>query len=335
MKRCLIIGAGGIGKRHIRGYLKTGRAGLSVVETNPDTLKDVLDTYDFDKGYASLDDAPLDEFDFAVMASPAHTHVPIGMELVKAGLPFFTEKPLAVTMDGVDELIEAVNDAGLTVRVGYVRRATAWINKLRDDIAAGRLGEVRMAWAQGCQDYRKYRPDYARIYYARPDSGGGAILDAATHSIDLLLWIMGPVAEVSAMYDRLVFDDTQTEDTAFISLRFESGAMAQILMNQFQKPNEAQLNFAGTKANFKVKDSKGLLLYADDDSGEWQREEFIEQGLAPMEVHEAKFSVQANAYMDALDGKPDRLTTLEEARMNLAVCLAAKQSYKEGRLIRL
>jgi len=335
MKRVLIIGAGGIGKRHIRGFLKTGRARVSVCELNPGKLDVALRDYDIDKGYGDLAKTPLDAFDLAVIAAPAHVHVPVGQQLADAGVPFLTEKPLSVSMDGVDRLIETVNEKGLTVRVGYVRRATDWVVRLYEDVSKGRIGKVRMAYANTSQDYRKYRPDYSTIYYAKKAMGGGAILDCASHVVDLLLWLMGPVAEVSAMYDRMEFENVECEDCALISLRFTSGALAHIAINQFQKPNVCTFELIGTRGNLRLLDTTARIQFADDDSGRWETESFISDDLAPMEIHERNFSTQANILMDAVDGKPDRLATLEEARDNLAVCLAAKQSDETKRIVRL
>jgi len=165
--------------------------------------------------------------------------------------------------------------------------------------------------------------------------GGGAILDCASHAVDMLLWIMGRITEVSAMYDRLVLENVECEDSAFLSLRFASGAMAQITINQFQKPNESTVEFIGTEGNLRLIDHRGQLQFADDDSGTWKTETFVSGDQTPMEIHESIFAVQANAIMDAADGKPDCLTTLEEARDNLAVCLAALRSYETKRIIQM
>lgn len=333
MKRVLIIGAGGIGKRHIRGFLKTGRVHLSICEPDEAKRDGALGDYDIEHGYGDVGEAPLGSFDAAVIAAPAHVHVPIGQQLADAGVSFLMEKPLSVSMDGVDGLMKAVNAKGLTVRVGYVRRSTGWVVRFCEEIKRGRIGDVRMAYVNASQEYPKYRPDYQTIYYAKRAMGGGAILDCASHSVDLLLWMMGPVTEVSAMYDRLVLENVECEDSAVISLRFASGAMAQIAVNQFQKPHESTFEMIGTKGNLRLIDTRGQLQFADDDSGNWQTEDFLSDGQSPMESHESKFAVQANAFMDAVDGRPDCLATLREARENLAVCLGALESYTTKRII--
>jgi predicted dehydrogenase len=335
MKRVLIIGGGGIGQRHIRGFLKTDRAEVSVCEVDPAKLEHLVATYEIDQAYAQLDDAQLSDFDMAVIAAPAHVHISLGRCLADAGVPFLMEKPLAVTMDGVDELVECAQFRDLVVRVGYIRRSRPWVQKLRDDLGSGRIGNVRMCYMNVSQEFPKYRPDYQKTYYAKEAMGGGAILDCASHFVDLALFTMGAVKEVGAMYDRLVLEGVECEDSFLLNLRMASGAMVNMTVNQFQKPNVCTAEFIGAKANLKLVDTKALLEFADDDSGKVQTESFLDTSMSPMEIHEALFAQQANDFMDALEGKPDVMCTLEEARDNLRICLAAKDSYRTRRIITL
>jgi len=332
MKKVLIVGTGGVGARHIRAFLKTGRARLWAVEPDAAKLAEVLRDYDIEEGYADVGQVDLSAFDAAIICAPPHVHVPIAQACADAGLPFLTEKPLAVTTEGVDRLIETVNHNGLVARVAYIRRTAPETIEMRNQIMVGRIGEMRLCYVNCSQDYPRYRPDFQRIYYARKKAGGGAILDVASHIFDLLLWIMGPVAEVASMYDCLQLPTQQVEDTALISLRFRNGCMAQININQFQKPNVATIEMIGTKGNLML--DMTTLKFAGDDSGRWEQTQFW-PGLRPMEAHEARFRGQADMFLDILEGKPGTLTTLEEARQSLRVALAAKESYATRRIVRL
>lgn len=331
MKRALVIGTGGIGKRHIRGLLRTGRATLDFVEPDPVRRAEAVAAYAHGTAFASLKEADLASYDLAFICAPAHTHTAIMTSCARAGLPFLVEKPLAVTMDGVDAALNEVRNAGIAARIGYIRRIAPEVNALREQIHAGRIGTPRLAYINSSQEFPKYRPDYRETYYARPEMGGGAILDAASHSIDLLIWVLGRPKTVMAMYDRLVLQGTQTEDTCLISIRFENGAMANLTLNQFQKPNVAVSEFIGTKGNLRLEHS--TLGFADDDTGIWKDRTDFMDGLVPMEVHEARFALQAAEMLDLIEGGPCRLATLDDARLTLQVALAAKQSWLERRII--
>jgi predicted dehydrogenase len=331
MKRVLVIGSGGIGRRHLRGYLATGRARLSIVE--PDTVRraEAVAMFELEHGYAELADADLSAHDLAVICAPAHLHVPLMLACAAAGLPFMVEKPLAVTMDGVDEALTAVTAAGTLARVGYIRRIAPELLALRQRIADGDIGALRLAYVNSSQEFPKYRPDFQRTYYARPEMGGGAILDAASHAFDMLIWLMGRPVQVGAMYDRLVLEGTDTEDTCLVNVRFESGAMANLTINQFQKPNTNRSDFIGTKGNLTLEHS--VLSYSTDDSDRPVEIRDYMDGLVPTEAHQARFTIQANAMLDAIEGKPCHLATLDDARLNLKVALAAKRSWTERKII--
>lgn len=332
MKKILIIGSGGIAQRHLRGFLKTEQAELAVVE--PDRTKRELAaaTYPLIDTWADIKDAPLSAFDGAVITAPAHVHVPLAMTCAKAGLPVLLEKPLSVTWDGVDELLSATRD--LVCRVGYIRRSGPEMQYLHQASQAGTIGTPKLLYVNTSQEFPKYRPDYRDTYYARPEMGGGAILDAASHSIDVAIWLLGEPVEVSCLYDHLVLPDVEVEDTCLLSIRFASGAMAQININQFQKPNISTFDLIGTTGNLTYNGANSSITHFTDDSGQGERRTFLD-GMSLMEAHEARFKLQAEQFMGAIDGQPCGLATVADAALNLKVALAAKQADREKRVIQL
>ena len=330
-RRVLIVGAGGIGRRHIRGFQATGRADLALVEPDAGRRAAVAEEFGIAAAHADLAAADLPGHDLAVICAPAHRHVELMQACAAARLPFLVEKPLAVTLEGVDAALAAVEAAGILARVGYIRRIAPEVIALREQIAAGRIGAVKLAYLNASQDFPRYRPDYRDTYYARPEMGGGAILDAASHSFDLLISLMGRPVTVGAMYDRLVLEGSRTEDTCLITIRFESGAMASLTINQFQKRNAATSEFIGPLGNLQL--DHATLSFTEDDSGHWSEMRDFMEGMVPMEAHQARFALQAAAMLDALDGAPCPLATLPEARLNLALALAAKRSWAERRFV--
>ncbi|EAR52726.1 YisS [Oceanicola granulosus HTCC2516] len=332
-RKVVIIGTGGIGRRHIRGYLATGRAALTVVEPHAARRAAVVEEFAPAGAAARLEDVDLAAHDLAVICTPGHLHLPMIHACAEARLPFLVEKPLAVTLEGVDEAIAAVERAGILARVGFIRRIAPEVQALRRQIADGRIGALKLVYVNASQNFPLYRPDYRETYYSRPEMGGGAILDAASHSFDLLISLLGEPVTVSAMYDRMVLEGSETEDTCLISIRFASGAMANLTINQFQRRNVACSEFIGTGGNLQL--DHATLSFADDDSGHWSQSRDFMEGMVPMQAHQARFTIQADTMLDALDGRPDPLATLPEARTNLALALAAKRSWQERRFIDL
>lgn len=333
LRRVLIVGSGGIGRRHLKGYSLTGRAQLAIVEPDEMRRAEAARAFGLTETYASIDDVDLLSFDLAVICAPAHWHTSLIQRCAGADLAFLVEKPLSVTMDGVEEALALVSSKRLVARVGYVRRVADEVIALRDQIRAGKIGALKLAYCNSSQEFPKYRPDFQSTYYARPEMGGGAILDAASHIFDLLIWMMGKATDVTCMFDRLVLEGTETEDTCLVTIRFESGAMANVTINQFQKRNAATFEFIGTKGNLLLDHS--TLSFANDDSGTWKHSHDYMQGMVPTETHQQRFRMQADAMLDAIEGKPCWLATLEDARENLRIALAAKRSWLEKRIISL
>ena len=108
--------------------------------------------------------------------------------------------------------------------------------------------------------------------------------------------------------------------------------MAQININQFQKPNVSLIELIGTEGNLVL--DAAALKFANDDSGKWEASHPLGD-LDVMTAHEARFVRQATMMLDLLDGESCCLTTLEEARDNLCLALAAKESYRTKRIIQL
>jgi predicted dehydrogenase len=333
VKKVLLIGGGGIARRHILGFQKTGRAKVALVEPVAPRRAALASEFGLSETFGDLAEVDLAEFDLAVICSPADTHVAIMHTCIDAGLPFLVEKPLAVSNKGIADLRQRLRDSGLAARVGFARRNGPEILDLRQQIIDGRIGDLRLANINVAQEYLRYRPDLRETFFVNAAKGGGAVLDIASHLLDILIWIMGPVAEVGAITANLGIDRIEVEDTCLINLRFVSGALGNISINLFQKPNASRWEFVGREGNLTLDHSK--LMRAVDDSGAFQQQQDFMAGLAPQEAHQARFERQAILMLDHLDGAPCHLCTVNEAAHVLEVALAAKQSWRERRIIAL
>src|SRR5688500_1284934 len=118
--RVLIVGTGSIGERHLRCFLATGRADVAFVESNPMLARTIADRYPGVAQHNDVDAAIAAGFDVAVIATPAPLHVPLAMRLADARVAVLIEKPLAVTLDGVEQLMQVVQERGVVAGVAYV-----------------------------------------------------------------------------------------------------------------------------------------------------------------------------------------------------------------------
>ncbi|NPV55021.1 MAG: Gfo/Idh/MocA family oxidoreductase [Firmicutes bacterium] len=318
-KSILVVGGGGIGERHVRCFLATGRAEVSVCDANPERLAKLKESYPVKATFSDFNEVDPTGFDGILIATPANMHIPMALRCAEHRIPFLIEKPLSVNMEGVDRLIELAR--GIPCGVAYVRRSTHSFKRLKELAGSGITGRLRMGRFNFSQDYRKYRPDYQRIYYARADMGGGCILDAASHSINLAQWFFGEVDDTVAFYDRLEFEGVEVEDSSIILLRFrEGGALVELFTNQFQQPNIVEIELIGNKGNLRytVDGEMHKISFCNSDANKWE-----EMGRYRI-TRDDPFIAQAHDFLDAIEGGGALPTSIEEARETLAVALAAK-----------
>lgn len=225
-----LIGGGGITETHARAALAIPGTRIAAIQgRRPERVRDLCARYGgtpYAEAEALLAHRPLDA---VVIGSPSALHAGQARAAVSRGLPVLVEKPIDVALDRIDDLVEAASRAGVTLGVCFQDRFKPGVVRLKALVDAGTLGglltiEARMPW---------YRPP---SYYA--DSrwrgtwaldGGGALMNQGIHTVDVVLWLGGPVASVQGRTATLAHA-IEVEDTASALLDFTSGAMGTIFV---------------------------------------------------------------------------------------------------------
>ena len=310
--RILIIGVGSIGERHLRCFQQTGRADVAICEINHDLRKQVADRYGIRDAYADLDAALESEFDAAVIAVPAHLHVPFALRLAAENKHLFIEKPLSTSLDGVPVLERAVQDRGLVASVGYVWRNHPALKSMRDAVGQGRFGRPVQVVVNTGQHFPTYRPAYREIYYSDRATGGGAIQDSLTHVLNAVEWLVGPTDRVVADADHQVLEGVTVEDTVHAITR-HGNVMGVFSLNQHQAPNEFSILVNCTRGSTRFEVHHNRWSWMAEPGGEWNHE--------PSDVLERDvlFVRQANAFLDALEGKAEPVCSLDDGVQTLRV----------------
>ncbi len=174
--------------------------------------------------YVDYDSFLAHGLDMVIVGSPSGLHAEHGIAAARRGLHLLVEKPLDISTSRADALIEAARRAGVTLGVCFQDRLQPDIHALKASLDKGLLGAPVMASAK----VKWYR---APEYYAGSRwrgtwklDGGGALMNQAIHTVDLLLWLFGPIARVSASIATRVHP-IEVEDTAVAVLEFDSGAL--------------------------------------------------------------------------------------------------------------
>jgi UDP-N-acetyl-2-amino-2-deoxyglucuronate dehydrogenase len=169
-----------------------------------------------------LNHCPLD---LVTIGSPSGLHAMQGVAAAKRGLHVLTEKPIDISTQRADELIAAAESSGVKLGAFFQDRCKPDIRRMKQWIEDGVLGKVLLADAR----VKWYRPpEYYRDSKWRGTlalDGGGALINQAVHTVDLLLWMLGDVVEVRASTENLLHK-IEAEDTALALLKFKSGASA-------------------------------------------------------------------------------------------------------------
>ncbi len=244
----LVVGAGSIGRRHLRNLRALGIAKLAACD--PDTAR--LSSLTPELPVATFPDmgAALAELrpEIVFVCSPPVCHVPQARQAVRAGAHVFVEKPLSHDLEGVEELMVEAEKHGRVVQVGYNLRFHSGVEMLKRLVSEGRIGRILWARAEFGQYLPDWRPgvDYRSTYSARRDMGGGIVLDAS-HELDYILWLMGTPERVVCLAGTTSDLEVDVEDCATILLQFPDGALADVHADFVQRGYTRTCKLVGEK----------------------------------------------------------------------------------------
>ena len=222
--RFALVGCGRISAKHFESFQKhAARAELvAVCDTDATALKAACaDTAA--KAYPGLDAMlKVGGFDAVVLATPSGLHASQGMQIARAGFHVITEKPMATRWEDGKNLVKACDDAGVRLFVVKQNRRNPTLQLLKRALEKRRFGRIYMVnmnvfWSrpQSYYDSAKWRGTW--------EFDGGAFMNQASHYVDLLDWLVGPVESVQAFTATLA-RNIEVEDTGVLSIKWRSGA---------------------------------------------------------------------------------------------------------------
>jgi predicted dehydrogenase len=334
MHRVLIVGGGSIGERHLRSFLKTGRAEVSVCDNRTERIEQLAAAYPIKATYQDFDTIDYSNFTAAVVCVPANYHVPWSQRLADADLHVFCEKPLSVNVDGVDALERTAQQKKLTVGVAHVRRAMELSRVTKAELDGAKIGQaLSLVWYCG-YDHRVARPDYLNTYAVRRDMGAGAILDISSHMVNAAQYFIGPVKSVMASFDHLQIEGTDAEDTLSLLLRFQNSPVIANLHCVMWQAHRCDLaSFACVNGSIIADGWEGRVGTLIRGTDKWTWVEGLKGKPEDSRGQvDAPFVAEANNFLDAIEGKAKLLCSLAEARHTIEICMAAFESGRTGRV---
>lgn len=232
MLSVLIIGTGGIARRHAEVYRSmadrvriTGIADADRARAEDFASRHTLQGTPGFALFADYRDAlSLGSYDIVSICTPPPPHRAIAVDCLNAGANVLLEKPMALSLAECDRILQAAEKNGRFVSVVAQNRYDTGKARIQRLIAEGRCG--RVLYAQAYSAWWRGREYYNTWHGSWDTEGGGCTLNLAVHQIDLLLWIAGKPGEVSAFMTNVNHANAQVEDLSLAILRFAEGPAA-------------------------------------------------------------------------------------------------------------
>ena len=296
---------------------------MSVCEIDRTLLGRMEKEYAVSKVFEDLDNSLSSKPNAVVIATPSDRHIPIAIQAAEAGCHLLIEKPISTNFLLIEDLRKIVFDRQLAAQVGYTLRHYPSVAKVKDEIEHGRWGRPLQLTILSGQHFPTHRPTYRNIYYARHETGGGAVQDGLTHFLDTAQWWLGPIDRLTGDMKNLSLKGVEVEDTVNVMAR-HGDILASYNFNQHQYPNESIFTLICERGTLRVELIANRLRIMDRPDGNW-RDDFNNAFQ-----RDDAFVTQAHSFLDAVEGKSSIGCTIDEAKQTLNCQLALLEEAKQS-----
>lgn len=224
-----IIGAGTISGIHAMAIDAIENAKLIGIYSINKNKADAFAAKHSCQAYSSLDEMLLNpEIDIVCICTPSGIHLDPALKSIAAGKHCLIEKPLEVTLEKCDKIIEAADKAGVKIGVVFPSRFYEASKQIKKALDGNRFGDLVLgdAYVKWSRTEAYYNSSAWRGTWEL--DGGGALMNQGIHSVDLIQWYMGPVESVQSVSANIRHKGIEVEDTVVSTLKFVNGALGTI-----------------------------------------------------------------------------------------------------------
>lgn len=335
--RIAVVGCGRIADRHFEA-IRQHRENLTLVAVC-DTDRRALERASIATGAVGVADYSAllgnSEIEVLALCTPSGLHARQTIEAAGAGKHVITEKPMATRwQDGV-KMVRACDDAGVRLFVVKQNRRNPTLQLLKRAIEEKRFGKIHMVqlnvfWSrpQAYYDQAKWRGTW--------EFDGGALMNQASHYVDLLDWLVGPVEKVQAMLTTT--RDIEVEDTCVLNVRWRNGALGSMSITMLTYPKNLQ-------ASIVILGEKGSVRIGGVAANHIQHWQFAEPrdydagaqtlGYETASVYGPGHPLYYNNVVEVLRGEAEPETDGREGLKSLEIIIAAYLSARDGNTVSL
>jgi UDP-N-acetyl-2-amino-2-deoxyglucuronate dehydrogenase len=336
--RIAVVGCGRISKNHFLAIEKysSDLDLVAVCDTNSDNLKKHTNHYSV-PGYSDVNQMFCDaEVDLAAICTPSGLHPEHVIASAQNKVHAITEKPMATRWVDGKAMIEACDTNRVRLFVVKQNRFNSTIRLLRDAIKAKRFGRIHMVnvnvfWARPQEYYD------SAAWRGTWEFDGGAFMNQASHYVDLLDWLVGPVESIHA-YTATLARNIEVEDTGVMNIRWRSGALGSLNVTMLTHPKnlEGSVTIIGDKGTVRI---GGV---AANKIEHWEFSDSLSTDSGVMDSNYEVDSVYGHGHslyyenvIRVLRGDAQADTDGREGLRSLELLVAAYKSSREGRRVSL
>lgn len=271
----------------------------------------------------------IEEVDGVVVNAPTSMHTDLMVAAVEAGKHIFTEKALAITVDECDQIIEAIEKAGVKFMISLPSRCSSELLLAKKVVDEGLIGEITMGRGRVAHSAALDKWFADGNWFGDADrAGGGALFDLGCHRIDVIRWLMGKPKSVVAKINN--FTNTyDIDDNSVTLIEFENNAIGIVDVTWIHRSGPNMLELYGTEGSLILGHPKGLAMTSSKLS-----DEEIEELLAPENRPESPLSPMQQWVSAVLHDTSMTITT-QDGRNLTELLQAAYMSSTEGKDIKL
>ncbi|MEO7727492.1 MAG: Gfo/Idh/MocA family oxidoreductase [Burkholderiales bacterium] len=336
--RFALVGCGRISKNHVDALVQHAKRAelVAVCDIDAQALEATTKASGA-KPYASLHGMLKDtNADIVVLTTPSGLHPEQAIQVAEAGRNVMTEKPMATRWQDAKQMVSACDAAGVRLFVVKQNRRNPTLQLLKQAVDKNRFGRIFMVninvfWTRP-QSYYESAP-----WRGTWEFDGGAFMNQASHYVDLLDWLIGPVESVQA-YTATLARDIEVEDTGVVSVRWRGGALGSmnVTMLTYPKNLEGSITIIGEKGTVRV---GGVAV------NEIQHWEFAEPDADDAKVKDASYQTTSvygfghplyyDNVINVMRGEAQPETDGREGLKSLELLIATYLSARDGRRVPL
>ena len=322
----LVAGYGSIGRRHLRNLITLGQNDIVLLRSHKSTLseeeiKDIpVET--------TLADALSHHPDGVIIANPTALHLDLAIPAAEAGCAVFMEKPISNGPERLPELRRALQKNGGRFQMGFQFRFHPGLLRVRELIAAGKIGKVlsfRAEWGEYLPGWHPWE-DYRSSYSARKDLGGGVLL-TLSHPLDYVRWIFGDPDLIWGMNGKISSLETDTDDIAEIGMRMKDGTVGSVHLDYYSRPARNFLEVTGSEGWLRCDNLDGTVcVFTPGGTGETYEPE-------PKYDRNDMFVNEMRRFLAVTAGEAEPSCTLDDGIAVQRMIDLIRRSWEEKRIL--